>query len=91
VVPSGRYRLQISAEDHRADARELELAPGESLALTVELEEETAIYEAWWFWTAIGVAVAGGAAAIGFAASRPPTCLCVAGTFERCEISCGDL
>jgi hypothetical protein len=91
VVPSGKYRLQVAAEDHRAEARELELAPGESLALSIELEEVRAVYQEWWFWTAIGVAVAGGAVAIGLTASRKPSCLCSAGSFERCEILCDDL
>ena len=53
-----------------------------------EIREETPIHQEWWFWTAIGVAVVGGAVAIGFALKPGDRCLCTSASIERCEVLC---
>jgi hypothetical protein len=75
--PAGRYQLTVSADDHEPYKTQLDLDPGEDLALKAKLVEETpSIVERWWFWTAAGVVVTGAVIGTYFAVrpepERPP-------------------
>jgi hypothetical protein len=69
--------LELAAGGHQLDARsegfeplrtEVMLAPGQDRNLDLELHRpppsERPVYKKWWFWTALGTAVAGGTAAV---------------------------
>lgn len=60
--PAGTYQLTFSNEGFVAQEREVTLAPGQAMDLTVVLTEVPAspIEEQWWFWTLVG----GGALAV---------------------------
>lgn len=59
---AGSHALSVSAPDHLTADSAVELAVGERRVVTVELASSR-VYTRWWFWTLIGTAVAGGAAA----------------------------
>jgi hypothetical protein len=40
----------------------LVLAPGASREVTIPLERSRSVFTRWWFWSSVGVAVAGGVA-----------------------------
>ncbi len=70
-VPVGKVTIAVSAPGYFEDVQQLDVAAGQAYDLKVDLramptargdEQETAVYEEWWFWTIIGVVVAGGAA-----------------------------
>ena len=85
VVP-GRYEVHATAEDHHPGSGVAVLTSGETARLELVLERETSLLGAWWLWTAIGVAVAGGTTAI-VLATRPATrCLCTSVNGVGCEI-----
>ena len=61
-LPAGSHEL-IARRDGYDQARvPIVLSPGATRDVSIPLEEKKAIYTRWWFWTGIGVAVAGGIA-----------------------------
>lgn len=63
-LPAGGYALEVSAPGYQTQQRELLIAVGQSRKVSVRLEGSVAktIRRRWWFWTALGAAVAGGTA-----------------------------
>jgi TolB-like protein len=73
----GRYSLRVLADRDRYAPLQTDIyvAPGVANVRTFSLlERPVALYERWWFWTAIGVAAAGGTAlAIALSPNDPTT------------------
>lgn len=72
-VPSGGHVIEARLEGHRPYLASVELAERQELALHLQLEVERAreVTEEWWFWTTIGVVVAGGVVAGVVLATNP--------------------
>lgn len=72
-VPSGGHVVEARLEGHRPYLASVELAERQELALHLQLEVERAreVTEEWWFWTTIGVVVAGGVVAGVVLATNP--------------------
>jgi len=71
-LTAGKRIITIARADFIDEVRELEVRPGESYDLNIQLRPfqkkvvggGDAFYETWWFWTIVGVAGAGAAAAV---------------------------
>jgi hypothetical protein len=62
ALPAGPHDI-VAQHDGYDDAKlSLLLAPGATRDVTVPLEKSRSVLTRWWFWTAVGVAVAGGVA-----------------------------
>ena len=72
-VPSGGHVVEARLDGHRPYLASVELAERQELALHLQLEVERAreVTEEWWFWTTIGVVVAGGVVAGVVIATNP--------------------
>ena len=57
----GQHTVVARASGHETEKIPMTLAAGDRRELDVELREPPGVLSRWWFWTAIGVAVAGGA------------------------------
>lgn len=77
-VPAGKADLTVFKPGFKEHKEILEVMGGKSYDLKVKLEPlpagagpggAPAFYQTWWFWTVVGVAVAGGATATALAAS----------------------
>jgi hypothetical protein len=88
-VHPGKTLLAVRRDGFFEEVRELTVVAGQNYEFDLELkpmpgatasgqQEPAAVYETWWFWTVMGVALAGGAAAIALAnttgnrAAQPP-------------------
>ncbi len=60
-VPAGRHTVTLTAAGYRTNVVDVEVAVGQRRPVIIE-PGESAVYERWWFWTVIGVVVAGGVA-----------------------------
>jgi hypothetical protein len=63
-VGAGAHELVATAEGHQKETVPMTLALGDKREVDIELHKPPSILSRWWFWTVIGVAVAGGAAAV---------------------------
>jgi hypothetical protein len=82
-VPAGDITMVISRPGYQPITKKLKVQAGKVLPpISVKLEpmmmvQAPGFYETWWFWTVVGVAVAGGATATVFAVQgegpQPPT------------------
>ena len=70
-VPAGKHTIVVQAKGHQPFKQQVEVEAGKPLVLNVELpvsvaiggdKTEGGIHTKWWFWTIIGVVVAGGTA-----------------------------
>jgi hypothetical protein len=61
---AGHHELVATAEGHQKETVPMTLALGDRREVEIELHKPPSILSRWWFWTVVGVAVAGGAAAI---------------------------
>jgi hypothetical protein len=60
---AGRYSLEVVLDKHEPYKASLDLAPGQRTDLTARLNPyQEPLTKKWWFWTAAGLALAGGAA-----------------------------
>lgn len=64
VVPPGAHRIDVAHPDYEPATVSTVLAPGEKKTVNVALEGKKPITAQWWFWTGIGVVVAGTVTAI---------------------------
>ena len=84
-IPAGNREITVQAKDHLPFKQSVIIIPGQPLQLNIFLKRITAIdlqsadddsiVKQWWFWTIVGVAVAGGAAAaiaVPLATQSPP-------------------
>jgi hypothetical protein len=59
----GRHLVEVRAERHTGQQRTIDLAPGARETLRIALapivDEEPGVLSRWWFWTGVGVLVAG--------------------------------
>ncbi len=73
VMP-GTHRVHLSHEGYKPTDSTAVIAAGETKQLDLSMEAETPVYKKWWFWTGIGLVVAGGVATgIALTTERSPT------------------
>lgn len=60
-VAAGRHTIKLTAAGYRDNVIDVEVVAGERRPIIIE-PGEPPVYERWWFWTTIGVLVAGGVA-----------------------------
>lgn len=62
----GAHVLELTADGHLTERRELTLEPGDVSQLSIALRAEPSaeIYEEWWFWLIAGLGLAAGAAVL---------------------------
>jgi hypothetical protein len=72
-VPSGGHVVEARLDGYRPYLASVELAERQELDLHLQLEPERArdVTEEWWFWTTVGLVVAGGAVAGVVIATNP--------------------
>jgi hypothetical protein len=61
-VAPGTHVVTVSREGHDEEHVEVTIGKGERRDLDITLKEKSSITSRWWFWTGLGVLVAGGAA-----------------------------
>lgn len=80
-IQAGKHTITVQAEGHEPFSQELDIQAGKRHAVDVELKAlpdkppvvaEGGVHTKWWFWTIIGVVVAGGATAAGVALANQP-------------------
>ena len=60
ALESGKYRVEVSKEDFYPMARDVYIEPARQTQVQlILLEEPLEWWETWWFWTTVGVVVAG--------------------------------
>ena len=59
-LDAGEHQLLITHPDYRDHRSQVVLRARERRTLTIALDAAPRFYERWWFWTAVGVGVAGG-------------------------------
>lgn len=62
ALPAGTHRVIAEREGFDSASVPFVVKPGETRNLQLELERAVPVTSRWWFWTSIGVVVAGGAA-----------------------------
>jgi hypothetical protein len=62
VVEPGPHTVEVSKSGYTTARRDVTLAEGDTREVRLSPTKEPAITSKWWFWTGLGVAVAGGAA-----------------------------
>lgn len=76
TLSPGRHRVMVRAPDYEAWSTEIDVAPGQTQQLHVTLlRESRSVVRQWWFWTGLGVLVAGATTAIlvtTLSAQEPP-------------------
>lgn len=60
ALTPGGHQLEALAEGYKPYRFELTVAAGQERDVNFELEKLRPFYKAWWFWTTVGVVVAGG-------------------------------
>jgi hypothetical protein len=88
VIPPGRYRVGASLPGHRDEAREVDVAAGARVEVSIAMQAlpEPEVWETWWFWTIIGGAAvaAGTTAAVIVATRKEEVCVGNSMALERC-------
>lgn len=62
ALPAGSHRVAAEREGYDVASVPLVVKPGETRSVKLELERSVPVTSRWWFWTGLGVVVAGGAA-----------------------------
>lgn len=72
--PAGRYQVAVRKLGFVGYEAEVKLEPAQKMDLMARLQPRAVgLHERWWFWTAVGAAVAGGVVITYFAARPEPT------------------
>jgi hypothetical protein len=61
-VPAGTHQLSMHRDGYEDASTSTVIAVGERKEVSLRLESTPSIFGRWWFWTGVGVVVAGGAA-----------------------------
>lgn len=86
TLPPGKYEVRADKDGYERASGVADVVGGSQATLRLSLAEKTSVVKSWWFWTIIGVAVAGGTTAA-VVATRPTTrCLCVTINGIGCEV-----
>lgn len=83
-VAAGKHTIKLTAAGYRDNVIDVEVVAGERRPIIIE-PGEPPVYERWWFWTTIGVVVAGGVAggvAAAYLIEGPPD----EGTINPCQV-----
>lgn len=64
IVAAGSHAIDVQRDGYKSTHTGAVLAAGERRTVDVSLESETGLLGRWWFWTAVGVVVAGGVALV---------------------------
>ncbi|MBX3219298.1 MAG: PEGA domain-containing protein [Labilithrix sp.] len=64
AVTPGSHKISLSRDGYESAETSAVLAAGEKKVVDVPMAERASILSRWWFWTAVGVAVAGGVATV---------------------------
>jgi len=71
--PAGRYQVAVRKRGFAGYEAEVNLSPAQKMDLMARLQPRAVgLHERWWFWTAIGAAVAGGVVVTYFATRPEP-------------------
>ncbi len=84
VLP-GNYPIRAAAEGYESAQTEAVAIAGRETRVGLTLAESSPIYGAWWFWSAIGLAVAGGTTAAIMATRSTVRCFCIEVGGKGCE------
>ncbi|MBS2020255.1 MAG: PEGA domain-containing protein [Deltaproteobacteria bacterium] len=72
-VAPGEHTIEIRREGYRSTTRRAVVVAGERKEVDVTLDVDHGLFSRWWFWTGVGVVVAGGVAlAVATQAERSP-------------------
>lgn len=72
-VPPGEHTIEVHREGYRSAMRRSVVVAGERREVDVTLDVDHGLLTRWWFWTGVGVVVAGGVAlAVATQAERSP-------------------
>ena len=63
VVGVGSHRIDVTREGFKSASSTVDMKPGEKKTVDLSLEKEGTVFGKWWFWTGVGVVVAGGVVA----------------------------
>jgi len=63
-LPAGQHRLELRKDGFDTVSTSAVVQAGKRREVTIQIEEEPALYERWWFWTGIGLVAAGTVTAI---------------------------
>lgn len=84
VLP-GNYPIRAVAEGYESAQTEAVAIAGRETRVGLTLAESSPIYGAWWFWGAVGLAVAGGTTAAIMATRSTVRCFCIEVGGKGCE------
>lgn len=70
-ISVGSHRVRLTKDGYDPEEVVVDLVANQRREVDLNLTRNMAIYERWWFWTGIGVLVAGAATAVVVAATRP--------------------
>jgi hypothetical protein len=58
-LPAGPHRIELRKEGFETVTTSAVVEAGKEKVVTAQIDEEPEFYERWWFWTGVGVVVAG--------------------------------
>ena len=86
LLPTGSYDVLATLPDPEDASTRVEVVAGKEAHVALILEPSRSVLGSPWLWTAIGVAVAGGALAAILASTQPSErCLCIYGPGTGCQ------
>ncbi len=72
TVTPGRHRIVLRRPAYREAQASVVVAAGEDRGVRIEPKDRKPLTSRWWFWTAVGVGVAGGVTTAALLIERPP-------------------
>ncbi|MFO0728396.1 MAG: hypothetical protein U1E65_31765 [Myxococcota bacterium] len=86
TIPPGSYHVRASADGYEPGQTDVVAIAGRETRVGLTLEESNPVYTAWWFWSAIGLAVAGGTTAAILATRSTTRCFCIDIAGHGCDL-----